>query len=157
MITRFFCCRNGKPKQQENYQVCCGGWWSRGKNLFVEALYGWTTRHEFLPSNGKWNRYSYGAIDHCRNLTHWCIVLPYYEGRFKVWLLSQINLLSWIGVPFWSYGLCVFMRLYFFITDMGIRKLAASSGQPLWYENIIFDIESCAIAQMKGCVILNNK
>ena len=42
-------------------------------------------------------------------------------GRFKILFFCQINLLSWNGVPFGSYGLCVFMRLERkMITDMGL-------------------------------------
>ena len=54
----------------------------------------------------------------------------------------QIDLLSWTGGCLESYGVCVFMR-----------QLQVAS--PHLYEKIIFDLESCAIAQMKGLVILS--
>ena len=50
------------------------------------------------------------------------------------------------------------MRLenIFFITDMDLWNFMVLSGIPPWYEKIMFDLESSAIAQMDGLVILNN-
>ena len=71
-------------------------------------------------------------------------------GRFKIWLFCQINLLSWIGVPFGSYGLCVFYETWFILLlvwALEIWRLRVANH---------FDLESCIIPQMKGFVILNN-
>ena len=55
---------------------------------------------------------------------------------------------------------CVFLlwdwNKFVLITDMGFWNLTALSGQPFLVWKIFFDWESCATAQMKALVILNN-